>query len=217
MTPESIIQSTASHIQQVFQHDSSGHDWWHIHRVWKTALAIARQEGAEAFVVELAALLHDLDDWKLDASSDGTPVRARAWLENMGVEVEVRDHVCAIITHLSFKGAGVENRISTLEGKVVQDADRLDALGAVGIARAFAYGGHKGRLMHDPAQPPRLHATFEQYKNSEGTTVNHFHEKLLLLKDRMNTATGRRMAQDRHAFMEQYLDQFHREWDGREV
>ena len=213
MTHEEIIQATTDYIRKEFQNDSSGHDWWHIHRVWKTAVAIAQHEQADMFVVELAALLHDLDDWKLDPASNGAPVRASAWLKEMGVDAGIHDHVCEIITHLSFKGAGVANRISTLEGRIVQDADRLDALGAVGIGRAFAYGGHKGRTMHDPEQSPQLHATFEHYKNSEGTTINHFHEKLLLLKDRMNTSTAKRMAEERHAFMERFLTQFQREWD----
>ena len=217
MTNEAILQLTIDHVRQVFQNDSSGHDWWHIQRVWKNAIALCRQEQADAFVVELAALLHDLDDWKLDPASDGTPLRADAWLRQLGVAENVRAHVCAIITHLSFKGAGVANQISTPEGRIVQDADRLDALGAVGIGRAFAYGGHKGRAMHDPGQSPQLHGTFEQYQNSEGTTLNHFHEKLLLLKDRMNTETAKRIAEARHAFMKQFLERFLEEWDGRDL
>lgn len=217
MTTEAIIQSTIDHVRQELQDDSSGHDWWHIHRVWKNALTLCQQERADRFVVELAALLHDLDDWKLNPASDGTPLRAEAWLRRMEVAQDVRDHVCAIITHLSFKGAGVKNQISTLEGRIVQDADRLDALGAIGIARAFAYGGHQGRALHDPRQSPQLHATFEHYKHSEGTTLNHFHEKLLLLKDLMNTATAKQMAEERHAFMEGFLKQFLREWDGQNL
>jgi uncharacterized protein len=213
MTPDQIIQATADFIRQEFRNDSSGHDWWHIHRVWKNALAIGQSEGANLFVVELAALLHDLDDWKLAPSGDGTPLRASAWLKQSGVASDIHDHVCEIIKHLSFKGAGVANKISTVEGQVVQDADRLDALGAVGIGRAFAYGGSRGRAMHDPYQTPQFHATFEHYKASEGTTINHFHEKLLLLKDRMNTATAKRIAEERHAFMVQFLAQFQREWD----
>jgi uncharacterized protein len=212
MNPNPIIQATANHLRQVFQHDSSGHDWWHVHRVWNTAVAIADIERADKFVVELAALLHDLDDWKLDPASDGTPVRASAWLRNLKVAPAVHDQVCEIITHLSFKGAGVQDRMHTLEGRVVQDADRLDAIGAIGIARAFAYGGHKGRLMHDPEQLPQRHATFEHYQSSQGTTLNHFHEKLLLLRDRMHTATAKQMAEERHTYMEGFLAQFQREW-----
>jgi uncharacterized protein len=217
MTPEEIIQSTIAHVRELSQGDSSGHDWWHIHRVWKNALTLCQHEEADRFVVELAALLHDLDDWKLIPASDGTPVRAEAWLRRMPVAPAVRDQVCAIITDLSFKGAGVENRINTPEGRIVQDADRLDALGAVGIGRAFAYGGHKGRAMHDPGQAPQLHATFEHYKQSEGTTLNHFHEKLLLLKGRMHTKTARRIAEARHAYMVDFLEAFLKEWDGRDL
>jgi uncharacterized protein len=215
MTNEELILRTAEHVRTLLQHDSSGHDWWHIHRVWKMAIRLAREEQAEPFVVELAALLHDLDDWKLHPQSDGRPFRAEGWLRELGVDPRVRDHVCAILTHLSFKGAGVGNGISTLEGRVVQDADRLDALGAVGLARAFAYGGSRGRAMHDPAQEPTLHATFEAYRQNQGTTLNHFHEKLLLLKDRMNTAAGKRLAEARHAYLEGFLERFLAEWDGR--
>ena len=217
MTTDEIIQQTVDYVRQEFEHDSSGHDWWHIHRVWRNAITLCEQEQADRFVVELAALLHDLDDWKLDPSSDGTPVRTEAWLRKMNVEPAVRDQICSIITQLSFKGAGVENRIDTLEGRIVQDADRLDALGAVGIGRAFAYGGFKGRAMHDPEQLPQPHATFEAYKKSEGTTLNHFHEKLLLLKERMNTATAKRMAEARHAYMAGFLERFLKEWDGQDL
>ncbi len=217
MTPEQIIQQTAEYVKTEFERDSSGHDWWHIYRVWRNALTLCQHEAADVFTVELAALLHDLDDWKLSPSADGTPVRAAAWLRQMGVSPAVSDHVCEIITHLSFKGAGVENQIHTLEGQVVQDADRLDAIGAIGIARAFAYGGHKGRSLYDPAEAPQMHQSFEQYKSSQGHTINHFYEKLLLLKDRMNTPAAKRMAAERHAFMEQFLERFFSEWEGRQV
>lgn len=228
MTPEEIIQRTAEYVKGEFERDSSGHDWWHIVRVWKTALALCRQERADDFTVELAALLHDLDDWKLVASplhpspggrragGEGRPVRAEAWLRQMGVAPAVTDHICEIITSLSFKGALVQTPMRTLEGQIVQDADRLDAIGAIGIARAFAYGGHKGRLLYDPASPPQMHASFEQYQNSGSATLNHFYEKLLLLKDRMNTATAKKIAAQRHAYMEQFLEQFLREWEGGE-
>jgi len=211
-----IIQKTVEYVRREFQDDSSGHDWWHIQRVWKNAVQIAKIEGADLFTVELAALLHDLDDWKLSPDGGDTPERAEAWLEQMGVAAEVSSHVCLIITQLSFKGAGVENKISTLEGRIVQDADRLDAIGAVGIARAFAYGGHKGRAMYDPARPPELHQSFEQYKNSRSASLNHFYEKLFLLKDLMNTPTARRIAEERHAYMEGFVERFLLEWEGRD-
>jgi uncharacterized protein len=226
MTPEQIIQQTAAFVRQEFEHDSSGHDWWHIHRVWKNALAICQSENADVFTVELAALLHDLDDWKLQPSPpsplpmgegrDETPVRAAAWLRQMEIDPAVSAHVCEIIAHLSFKGAGVENKISTIEGMIVQDADRLDAIGAVGIARAFAYGGHAGRPLYDPDEPPHMHQSFEQYKASRSATINHFYEKLLLLKERMNTKTAKLIAEQRHATMETFLDQFMKEWDGKD-
>jgi uncharacterized protein len=216
MTREDIIAKTAEYIKHEFRDDSSGHDWWHIYRVWKNSLAICQYEIADVFTVELAALLHDLDDWKLTPSDDGSPRRATAWLRQMGVDEAVSAHVCDIIAHLSFKGAGVENKISTIEGMIVQDADRLDAIGAVGIGRAFAYGGHAGRPIYDPDEPPQMHASFEQYKSSQSATINHFYEKLLLLKDRMNTETAKKIAAERHAFMEQFLDRFLNEWDGKD-
>jgi len=216
MNPNEIIKKTAVYVQQEFQNDSSGHDWWHIHRVWKNAVQIAKIEGADLFTVELAALLHDLDDWKLNPSADGTPLRAAAWLRQMGVDAALSLHICEILAHLSYKGAGVENKISTLEGQIVQDADRLDAIGAVGIGRAFAYGGHAGRPLYDPNEPPQMHQTFEQYKSSRSATINHFYEKLLLLKERMNTPTARRIAEQRHALMENFLAQFLSEWDGKD-
>jgi uncharacterized protein len=216
MTPEQIIRQTADYVRQEFERDSSGHDWWHIYRVWKNALAICQHEQADVYTVELSALLHDLDDWKLNPSADGTPQRAVAWLRQMDIAPAISVHIGDIITQLSFKGAGVENKISTIEGMIVQDADRLDAIGAVGIARAFAYGGHKGRLLYDPDEPPQLHQSFEEYKNSQSATINHFYEKLLLLKERMNTETAKRIAAQRHATMETFLNQFMQEWDGKD-
>jgi uncharacterized protein len=216
MQPEEIIQNTAEYVKREFQNDSSGHDWWHIHRVWKNALSICQHEPADVFIVELAALLHDLDDWKLNPSADGSPVRAAAWLRQMEVDAAVSAHICEIISHLSYKGAGVENKISTIEGMIVQDADRLDAIGAVGIGRAFAYGGHAGRSLYDPDEPPQMHQSFEQYKNSRSATINHFYEKLFLLKERMNTSTAKRIAGERHAYMEEFVTRFLREWDGKD-
>jgi len=217
MAQNEIIGKTAEYVRRKFQNDSSGHDWWHIYRVWKNVLNICEHEKADAFVVQLAALLHDLDDWKFNPDGDEPPIRAKAWLEQCGVGADVSQHVCEIIIYLSFKGAGVENKINTIEGMIVQDADRLDAIGAVGVGRAFAYGGFKGRMMYDPDSPPQLHKSFEQYRNSQSATINHFHEKLLLLKDRMNTSTAKRIAEKRHEFMLEFLDQFMREWDGKDL
>ncbi len=212
--PSYVLQQTVEYVQRTLAADSSGHDWWHVYRVWQNALHIGRAEGADPCVVQLAALLHDIADWKFHNGDESVgPQRARAWLTEMQVDPATIDHVCDIIAHLSFKGAGVATTMSTLEGQVVQDADRLDAIGAIGIARAFAYGGHAGRAMYDPNIPPEPHDSFAAYKKNSGPTINHFYEKLLLLKDRMNTATGRKIAAERHQFMQQYLDRFFAEWN----
>jgi uncharacterized protein len=217
MDKQLIIQKTADYIKAEFQADSSGHDWWHIYRVWKNARALCERENADLFIVELAALLHDLDDWKFNTGEDETPRRAKAWMESCGVEAKVNERVCEMIAHISYKGAGVENKMNSLEGFIVQDADRLDAIGAIGIGRAFAYGGYKNRMMYDPDSPPQMHATFEQYKNSRSATINHFYEKLLLLKDMMNTSTAKKIAEERHEVMLRFLDQFMKEWEGKDI
>lgn len=217
MDQQDIIQKTAEYIKQEFSGDSSGHDWWHIHRVWKNSVAICEHEKADKVIVQLAALLHDLDDWKFNDSEDETPHRARAWLDSLNLDPSITAAVCAIIRHISYKGAGVENKMDSLEGFIVQDADRLDAIGAIGIARAFAYGGYKNRKMYDPESPPHMQASFDEYKNSKSATLNHFYEKLLLLKELMNTPTAKRIAEQRHAVMLKFLDQFMREWEGKDV
>ena len=214
MPPSDLIARTANHVQAVLSGDGTGHDWWHVYRVWKMAQRIGRAENADPPVVELAALLHDIADWKLqDGDSSVGPKRAKEWLDSLGLDSSIVDHVCQIIANISFKGAAVEQPPLSLEGKVVQDADRLDAMGAIGIARAFAYGGAKGRSVYDPTIQATEHRTPEAYLK-DGTSVNHFYEKLLLLKDRMNTATGRAMAEERHRFMEDYLRRFYEEWEG---
>ncbi|HEV3137135.1 MAG TPA: HD domain-containing protein [Pirellulales bacterium] len=210
-----VLERTASHVRALLAGDSAGHDWWHIHRVRQYAIRIGQREGADLFVVQLAALLHDIADWKFHDGNDLLgPQLAADWLAGLNVDVDTIEHVCEIIADLSFKGAGVATPMRTLEGTVVQDADRLDAIGAIGIARAFAYGGHAGRTMYDPEIPPEKHASFEAYKKNRGPTINHFYEKLLLLKDRMNTPTGRELAAARHQTMEQFLDRFFSEWNG---
>jgi len=216
LSREEILLRTEAFIREQLAGDSSGHDWWHISRVRAAAMAIGRTEKADLYRVELAALLHDVADWKFHGGDDAAgPKAARAWLESLGADSETIEHVCEIIATISFKGAKVATPMRTLEGRVVQDADRLDAIGAVGIARTFAYGGHAGQPMHDPTLAAEAHATFADYKSKRTTTINHFHEKLLLLKDRMNTETGRRLAEARHAFMETFLRQFDDEWNGR--
>ena len=214
MTTPDILTTTAAHVRETLSGDSSGHDWWHIDRVRRNSLNIAREEGADPFVTELAALLHDIADWKFHGGDDTAgPRAARQWLVHCEVDPVVIEQVCEIVATISFKGAGVATEMQTLEGRCVQDGDRLDAIGAVGIARAFAFGGHFGRAMYDPEVPPELHRSFAAYKQKGGPTINHFYEKLLLLKDRMQTATGTRLAQERHQFMETFLAQFFAEWN----
>ncbi|MFH1611455.1 MAG: HD domain-containing protein [Patescibacteria group bacterium] len=215
MDKDLIIQRTAQYAKETLLGDGSGHDWWHVYRVWKSAINIAKEEQADLFIVEITALLHDIADYKLHGGDDSIgPRKAREWLESLSVDADVVDHVCKIIETMSFKGAGVESKMDTLEGKIVQDADRLDAIGAIGIARTFAYGGSKGREMYDPEVKPEMHASFDKYKNNSSPTINHFYEKLLLLKDLMNTETAKQIAKDRHEFMEGYLDEFYKEWEG---
>jgi uncharacterized protein len=198
--------------------EGSGHDWWHVYRVWQMAQRLGALEGADDGVVQLAALLHDLGDHKFHGGDASVgPRMAREWLAQQRAPDDVIEHVAEIIRDLSFKGAGVETPMRTLEGRVVQDADRLDAIGAVGVARTFAYGGHKNRLMYDPNIPPQMHGSFEAYKSSTAPTINHFYEKLLLLKDRMNTDAARQIAESRHQFMEAFLTQFYAEWDAQDA
>jgi uncharacterized protein len=208
------VRRTAEHVRRTFEKEGTGHDWHHIERVWRTSKSLAAREKADKFVVELAALLHDIADWKFHAEDAGPKV-ARAWLEGLGVEESVIERVCHIVGNSSYKGAKVKPAPLSLEGRIVQDADRLDAIGAIGIARCFAYGGSKHRLIHDPKAKPVPHKTAKAYHNAEGTSVNHFYEKLLLLKDRMNTKAGLAMAAERHRFMQRYLKQLFREWQGR--
>lgn len=211
----SIIDKTCKFVEDKLSGDGSGHDWWHIFRVWTLAKKIAVEEKAQVEIVELGALLHDIADWKFHDGDDSIgPAIAREFLNNQNVEPNVSDSVVEIISTVSYKGAGVATPMKTLEGKIVQDADRLDAIGALGIARTFAYGGYKNRLIYHPDEKPVLHKSYEDYKKNEGHTINHFYEKLLLLKERMNTNTGKRIAEGRHKFMQSFLDQFYREWDG---
>lgn len=210
---KSILEDTENFIRIRFEQEGSGHDWWHIHRVRKLALQLASKEGGDLFIVEMAALLHDLDDWKI--SGDENMKQTKAWLDESDSSNEQREKILSTIAEVSFKGAGVKTPTTSLEAAIVQDADRLDAIGAVGIARTFAYGGNKGRLLYHPDEKPEMHTSFEAYQKTTAPTINHFYEKLLLLKDRMNTPTAKKMAQERHQFMEMYLDRFFAEWDGK--
>jgi uncharacterized protein len=209
-----ILSAAADFVRSELENDSSGHDWWHIWRVTQSARAIAREENANEFICELAALLHDVADEKLIESESVGLQKVRDWLTANAVDEDVISHVMEIIATMSFKG-GSQTPMKTLEGKVVQDADRLDALGAVGIARTFAYSGAKGQLMYDPKLPPREEMTAKEYRQGKSTGINHFYEKLLKLKDLMNTNYAKHLAEERHTFMEQFLQQFLLEWDGK--
>jgi len=210
-----VIAATAAFVEEKFQAEGSGHDWPHIRRVWQVARALATQvPGTDAEVVELAALLHDIADWKFHGGDyEAGPRAARAWLASQQVPEATIARVEQVIREVSFKGLGTQTPVSSPDAAVVQDADRLDAIGAIGVGRAFAYGGHKGRPLHDPATPPVSHADFEQYKQSTAPTLNHFYEKLLHLQDRLHTPAARRLAQQRHQFMEAFVAQFLREWN----
>ncbi len=216
MNDKLAIQKTADFVKESFSGESTGHDWWHMYRVWQLSKHIAKTEpSANMQIVELAALLHDIADWKFhDGDMEAGPKAARKWLETTGVSEEIILHVEDIVRNVSYKGAGVASNMQTIEGKIIHDADKIDAIGAIGIARTFAYGGANGRGMYDPDIKPTKHQTFEEYKNDKGPTINHFYEKLLLLKDRMYTEAGKQLASHRHHYMELYLKEFYAEWDG---
>ncbi|MCB2409947.1 HD domain-containing protein [Hymenobacter lucidus] len=219
LSAEQIITQTADFVRAKFLGEGSGHDWAHIRRVWLSSRALAATlPAADPLVTELAALLHDVADWKFHAGDEEAgPRAARAWLTGLQVDESVIQRVETIIREISFKGLGVPTPMSTPEGEVVQDADRLDAIGAIGVARAFAYGGHKGRPLHDPEVAPIIHDSFESYKQNTAPTVNHFYEKLLHLRERLHTPAARRIAQERHQFLETFLAQFLREWEGADL
>jgi len=206
-----MLKRTEDYIRNYFENEGSGHDWWHIHRVRNMALKLFENEGGDKFIIEMAALLHDLDDWKLNSGTESKTVK---WLKTLDIEEARAEKILEIIEQVSFKGAGVENKARTIEAKIVQDADRLDAIGAIGIARTFAYGGHKSRPIYHPDIKPVMHSDFESYKNSNAPTINHFYEKLLLLKNALNTSAAIEIAKNRHIFMETFLTQFFAEWEG---
>lgn len=210
-----IVDATIIYVKQQLEGAEAGHDWFHIERVYRNALHIADQEHCNREVVQLAALLHDIADSKFHGGDESIgPKTARTFLESQHADEATIDHVVKIIENISFKGGKTERTFSSLELDIVQDADRLDAIGAIGIARTFNYGGFKNRPMYDPAIAPNMHMTKEEYKASNAPTINHFYEKLLLLKDRMNTPTGRKIAEERHRFMEVFLAHFYAEWEG---
>lgn len=213
MDKNRIIAETAEFVRQKLEDAEGGHDWFHIERVLKNARTIAAAEEVDLIIVELGALLHDIADYKFhDGDESLGPKLARNFLQEEGVPEATIVHVENIITWISFKGGNETQQFNSTELQVVQDADRLDALGAIGIARTFNYGGFKGRPLFDPAIKPNLNMTKEEYKASTAPTVNHFYEKLFLLKNRMNTRTGQKLAEERHEFMEIFLRQFYKEW-----
>lgn len=215
MNNTDIISKTIAFVKEKLHQAEGGHDWFHIERVYRNALLIATTENGDLTVIKLAALLHDIADSKFhDGDETVGPKLARTFLETQNVNEATIAHVIKIIENISFKGGNVQRDFTSIELDIVQDADRLDAIGAIGIARAFNYGGFKNRTLYDPKIAPNTKMTKEEYKNNEAPTLNHFYEKLLLLKDKMNTDTGKKIAQERHRYMEGFLSQFYAEWDG---
>jgi len=207
------LKQTTQLIKDLLEGEGSGHDWWHIHRVRNNAMSIAEAYPVNGFIVEMAALLHDIADHKLHGGDEEIgPRKAAEWMAKLGIAPEIKERIIQIMEEVSFsKGRKPES----LEGKIVQDADRLDAIGAIGIARTFAFGGFKKREMYNPEIPPVKYTSLEDYKKNTNPTLNHFYEKLLLLKEMMNTEEANKMAEQRHAYMESYLEQFYAEWDGK--
>ena len=206
-----ILKATEIFVKEYFSENTDGHDWWHTQRVRNLSVAIAKKENNEnLFLIEMIALLHDVDDWKITGNKE--LINTIQWLNKNNIEHPISEQICHAIKGISYKGAHVTANELSEEGKIVQDADRLDAIGAIGIARAFAYGGSKNRPIYIPDKKPVFHSSETEYRNSEGHTINHFYEKLLLLKDRMNTKSAKAMAEERHQFMETFLKQFYSEW-----
>lgn len=210
------IDQTINFVKKELEGAEAGHDWFHIQRVYKNALNLLKTEQANEQVVVLGALLHDIADSKFHNGDETIgPKKALEFMSSIDINDEVKEHVVKIIENISFKGGSFNRTFQSKELEIVQDADRLDAIGAIGIARTFNYGGYKNNGLYDPEIQPKLKMTKEEYKNHKGTTINHFYEKLLLLKDLMNTETGKKLAENRHHYMEGFLEQFYNEWEGR--
>jgi uncharacterized protein len=210
-----FISETVEYVKKFFSQNTDGHDWWHTYRVWQLAIKIRNEEKkGNTFIIETESLLHDIDDWKLTGNTE--LLNTEKWLSDYRIDKIYCDQIYQDIKNISFKGANVMEHELSWEGKIVQDADRLDAIGAIGTARAFAYGGSKHRSLFNPEAEPNMHGSYSEYKNSDGCTIHHFYEKLLLLKDRMNTETARKMAEKRHQFMQNFLKQFNDEWNVKE-
>jgi uncharacterized protein len=215
MIKTDLISKTILFVKRELENAEGGHDWFHIERVYRNAVLIAKDEACDTTVVQLGALLHDIADSKFHNGDETIgPKIARAFLEAENVDQETIVHVVNIIDNISYKGGNFEKQFCSVELDVVQDADRLDAIGAIGIARAFHYGGFKNRTLYDPKIAPNTRMTKEEYKNNDAPTINHFYEKLFLLKDKMNTQTGKQIAAERHRYMEGFISQFYAEWEG---
>jgi uncharacterized protein len=211
----SLLDNTILFVKQKLENAEGGHDWFHIERVYKNACLIAKEEPCDMTIVQLGALLHDIADSKFNNGDETVGPRiARTFLESENVDEPTILHVINIIENISFKGGNYEKKFSSKELDIVQDADRLDAIGAIGIARTFNYGGFKNRTLYNPMIAPKMNMSKEEYKNTEAPTLNHFYEKLLLLKDKMNTPTGKKIAEARHVYMQNFLSQFYAEWEG---
>jgi uncharacterized protein len=218
MNEPKIIENTIEFVKSELKDAEGGHDWFHVERVFKNATSIAKDEKVDVFVVSLAALLHDIADPKFHNGNEKLgPKKAKKFLIDQKVPKEIGKHIVKIIKHISFKNTLEKDKklFTSKELEVVQDADRLDAIGAIGIARCFNYGGFKNRALYNPEIIPNLNMTKAEYKNSDAPTINHFYEKLLGLKDSMNTVSGKKIAEERHRFMELYLQQFYDEWNGK--
>jgi len=210
-----LIQNTIAFVQQELNDAEGGHDWFHVQRVYKNALLISENENVNKTIVALGALLHDIADSKFHNGDETIgPKKAKAFLQTQAVSQDTVTHIIKIIENVSFKGGNTLKTFHSKELEVLQDADRLDAIGAIGIARTFNYGGFKNRVIYNPSVQPKLEMTPQEYKASDAPTINHFYEKLLKLKDKMNTSSGKKIAQERHVFMESFLEQFYQEWNG---
>lgn len=215
MNKQLIIDAVVQYVKNELSTAEGGHDWWHIYRVWKLAKKISEKEGGDRFTISLGALLHDIADAKFyNGNEDVGPDKAMQFLSHWQLKKETAEEVLKVIRFISFKNSDKMPGTTSLEFKIIQDADRLDAMGAIGIARAFNYGGYKNREIYNPGIKPQPSQSKQEYKGSKAPTINHFYEKLLLLKNLMNTATGKKLAKERHAFMEIYLKQFYNEWEG---
>lgn len=215
MSNDQIIQQTIAFVKDQLSDAEGGHDWWHIYRVWKLSRHIAKEEKVDNLIIDLGALLHDIADAKFHGGDEEIgPKLASAHLLSIGIDKDTIQHVEQIIRNISFKNSN-EQKFRSQELDIIQDADRLDAIGAIGIARAFNYGGYKDRPIYNPEIKPNLKMSKAEYKKSLSPTINHFYEKLLLLKDMMNTSTGRAMAEERHLYMEDFLKRFYEEWEGK--